>query len=414
MGTTYRGAEKVPYWENIQIAANLVDGKGYAIDLSMRNYMYFHGQQIPVIEGTRPTALKPPIYPLMVALIFLLFGFKNFFALFLFQAIVSALTCGTVFLHLNKYSRNMAIIGSLGLALYPPFVYHSVTATENTTLLLFLIALFFFYLTRIPRNNSLRNWIITGVVGAILALTEVAAIPFILASLFYLALFTITRNPHTFKNVTASIACFMVVISPWILRNYITFNEFMLFKSGSAQSMLRGLYEAGTGIIIPEETFQRLEMEGRDKNEVQEDNAIKKILIPLIYRNLDTFITVNIPRNFMYFWWQTKKYQKDRSLRYLFGRKLPYILLLTFALPSMIYWISSLIINPRTALRENVRQYLGLILILSFTIPYCIFGATLLRYHFPIQLVMFGFFAETLNYLHSKITFPTESLPEPI
>ncbi|MFX0197124.1 MAG: glycosyltransferase family 39 protein [Candidatus Hodarchaeota archaeon] len=382
----------------------------------MYDNRFFHDHQAktPILEGTRPTALKPPVYPLIAALTFLLFGFRNFFALFFLHAFLSALTCLLMFLSLKKYSYNIAAIAGFSLALYPPFVYHSVTVTENTTLLLFLIALFLLCFIKIQENNSLKYWTLTGITGGILALTEVVAIPFILVSLFYITFFTNSPRLKRTKKAAISVLIIISLMLPWLVRNYITFHRFGIFKSGSGQSMLHGLYETGTGILIPEETLLRLELNGRGKNEVEEDNAINEILIPLLYKNLGYLIRVHIPRNFVYFWWETKTHKHDKSLKYLLGRKLPYLVLLIFALPSMVWWSFRMISKPTTTLRENVRENLGIILLVLFTIPYCIYAATLLRYHFPIQLVMFSFFAETLNYSHSKISLFAKSLARPI
>ena len=77
---------------------------------------------------------------------------KNFFALFIAHALLAGFTCSLLFLTITKFSYNTAIIASLALAVYPPFVYHAVITPESTTLLLFLISLFSYRTSKFIRK----------------------------------------------------------------------------------------------------------------------------------------------------------------------------------------------------------------------------------------------------------------------
>src|SRR5690349_1004145 len=100
----YKGNDNVHYFEDVGIAINLVEGNGYVFNFSMIQ------RNVPV----RPTAVKPPMYPLLVSLVFLAFGIKNFFALFVTHAILAALTCLLLYLSVAKFSRITGTIAGLG------------------------------------------------------------------------------------------------------------------------------------------------------------------------------------------------------------------------------------------------------------------------------------------------------------
>ena len=114
---TYRDKDDVKYMEDVEIAINVVEGDGYVYNFSLLN------ANVPL----RPTALKPPVYPVLVSLVFLAFGMKNFFALFLIHAFLASFACALLYLAVAKFSHYRGAIAGLVFALYPPFIYHSVT-----------------------------------------------------------------------------------------------------------------------------------------------------------------------------------------------------------------------------------------------------------------------------------------------
>src|SRR5689334_22435311 len=65
IGLTFHGNTTVVSWEDVAIANNLLEGKGYSIDNVWRSRMLysFVEEEIahPITEGYRPTTLKPPV-----------------------------------------------------------------------------------------------------------------------------------------------------------------------------------------------------------------------------------------------------------------------------------------------------------------------------------------------------------------
>ena len=90
---------------------------------------------------------------------------------------------------------------------------------------------------------------------------------------------------------------------------------------------------------------------------------------------------------------------------YIFGRKLPYILLLVFSIPAILWRLIQLAIYTELSIYKNILDNIMLLLIFIYTFIYTIVGTWLLRYHFPVELAMFIFLAETIVYLFNKIRF---------
>jgi 4-amino-4-deoxy-L-arabinose transferase-like glycosyltransferase len=342
-----------------------------------------------------------------VSLVFLAFGIKNFFALFVTHAILAALTCLLLYLSVAKFSRITGTIAGLGFALYPPFVYHSVAVAESTTLLLFLISLFFYDLMSLYKGFSGRKWLLTSMVGGLMALTEPATVPFIFLSLLYLAYVTLNTVQQISLELAIAVLVFGAAVAPWTIRNYVTFKELVFIKSCFGSNLKESMYRSG--VRLPAATELSLERAVQGMDEVSEDKAVAKAFTSWIRENPMVYLKL-LPKNFINFWWETDRYRDNQSTSYVLGRRVPYILLLLLGLPGMLWRLVQI---SKTGERRNaaaVYDYLILILIATYTGIYTVMGAWNLRYHFPVEFGMLVFCAETAVYVIDKLRVPSSSV----
>jgi hypothetical protein len=167
-------------------------------------------------------------------------------------------------------------------------------------------------------------------------MTEVTSFLFVLGAIAYSWIFAGKKRGYVLKGPIVAITCFVICLSPWVLRNYIVFNKIGMLRTGSGSSLLWGLRDVGSNISIPEKRLIALEKEGRTKNEADEDDALKKELMSLIGKNYFYYIRKEIFGNFISFWWETNSYHNVNTVKYLLGRKIPYILLLILSLPGFV------------------------------------------------------------------------------
>ena len=386
---TYRDKDDVKYMEDVEIAINVVEGEGYVYNFSLLN------ANVPL----RPTALKPPVYPVLVSLVFLAFGMKNFFALFLIHAFLAAFTCALLYLAVAKFSHYGGAIAGLVFALYPPFIYHSVTVPESTTATLFLISLFCYVLIKVYDRFDQKRWIVVSIIGGLLAMTEPVTVPFIFLALLYVAYLTLGSWQKVSLEMVAAMLVFAATIAPWTVRNYLTFKQFVFIKSNFGSTLVM------SGIRLPQETKLSLAKEVQGMDEVNEDKAIKNAVLLWILENPVMYLR-RLPDNFRSFWWETGRYTNDHSTTYFFGRKLPYILLLIFSIPAMFWNLVQLGTKAKSRSHINIYHGVMFILIFTYTVIYTLVGAVNLRYHFPVEFGMFIFCADTILYLASKVQLP--------
>jgi 4-amino-4-deoxy-L-arabinose transferase-like glycosyltransferase len=403
LGLTFRGNENVRYYDDARIALNIVSGKGFSISYEFRNWLLYttHLKKttIPdlITEGTKPTASKQPVYPLILAALFHCFGAKNFLAVFLIQAVISSLTAVLLFLALKDVSSLTGLTAGLGTAFYPAFAWHCTTTPESTTITLFGLAAFFWCLTVLKKRPSLWVWAMIGVVGGIEALTEPVTAPFLAFCFCYAFFFVDGQIYKRCRGLLCAIGVAFLVTSPWLVRNYIVFNRFPLVKDDPGITFTYSMEASGLGTWIPEEKIVLLEHAGRTLSEVEEDEAIRGELRSLLPSHLREYLTIDIPMNFVHFWWDVWSYWDDYSLRYVLNRRLPYVLLLMLAIPSIWTLVDSLLKTPRVTLKGSVVPVGALVLICITCAVYTLFGCHLGRFRLPAEMALFVFAGLTLR-----------------
>ena len=140
-----------------------------------------------------------------------------------------------------------------------------------------------------------------------------------------------------------------------------------------------------------------MEKAGRSRTELEEDEALRRELLALFPSHWREYVTYNVPLHVLHLWWDVPRYWNDYSLRYMAGRRLPYLLLLGLALLHVPRAAARLVRQPRATLRNEVVLVSASILALTYTVVYGVFGAFQSRYRLPVELGLFVFVAGTLG-----------------
>jgi 4-amino-4-deoxy-L-arabinose transferase-like glycosyltransferase len=201
-------------WEMGRVARSLAQGQGFSS---------------PLPSPTGPTAIVGPVYPLLLALIFKIFGVystASAIAVRVVQSIFASLTC--VFVYLCGRDTVGDAAGKLAAiiwALFPLNIFFTVTKVWETSLTALLAAALFWYMLPLRRSLSIRRWSVTGALLGIAALTStslvVLVIPFALSALW-------RNGTRLFRPAIIGALTCVVVVSPWLVRNYVVFGKFML------------------------------------------------------------------------------------------------------------------------------------------------------------------------------------------
>ncbi len=187
------------------IARNLVRGKGY-------------------LRLNKPTATRGPVYPYFLYLIYNVFGIGHYAALAA-QIFWNMVNCSLIYaLSLELFDhRKTGLLAALGWALYLPE-----TAVDSIWLFsepLFIVLLLLFSIVLV-RGMKSKKVAYHALAGALLGLTALCrpitqAFPLILLPVLFRIYYPDRR--FALRSGSLLLICFMLVLSPWIIRNYKTF-----------------------------------------------------------------------------------------------------------------------------------------------------------------------------------------------
>jgi 4-amino-4-deoxy-L-arabinose transferase-like glycosyltransferase len=210
----------IEHWAFGRVARSLVTGHGFG----------------NVFADTGPTAVLSPVYAYLLAGIFWMFGphtRASVITALAINSLFSALTCIPVFLLARRCFGHRVAMWSGWLWAFSPYgIYYGADWAWSTCLLTLLLCCLFLIALKLENSGSLLHWTGFGLLTGVATLTE----PVTLAVVPFLGAFTCYRRYRQrltwLLPATAASLAFLAVLSPWIIRNYETFHQFIPVRSG--------------------------------------------------------------------------------------------------------------------------------------------------------------------------------------
>ncbi len=225
---------------------------------------------------------RPPGYPSWLALWYGIFGENGRFLASFIQIILTAISAGILYQIITKhFSKRAAWIGSLIFALEPNSAYYS-TLLLSDSLFVFFIVYGFHEL--IVKERVLYAGILLGVAALIRPVAYyVPLVIFIYA--------VISRIP--FRKFVLYLLGFLLIITPWMVRNWIVVDSFDISSSGISTyyryvlPSFRAFVSNGTYDDIREQTVRAFDdavAKGARPNEFMSRELRKEIIAhPISY-----------------------------------------------------------------------------------------------------------------------------------
>ncbi len=207
--TTYVEPQSDGEYDN-NIALNILAGNGF--DLEDSSYS------------------RPPLYPLLIAGIYKLFGNNNYLGLRLAQSVVSSFMCLLIYLiGLRLMGRSIGVIAGSIASIYPVFIT-SCSIYRIECLSSFLLTLVTWWIIKIREDLSYLRVCLLGILLGIMALVSgmmVLYIIFLLAAMAWTGYFRQWPLKKTIAFILILFLCFALPIAPWAIRNWKVYNAFV-------------------------------------------------------------------------------------------------------------------------------------------------------------------------------------------
>jgi 4-amino-4-deoxy-L-arabinose transferase-like glycosyltransferase len=205
--------------ETGRIARSMVEGRGFSS---------------PLHADTGPTAWMTPLYPLLLAGVFKVFGIytkASAIAMLSLDSLFSALTCIPIFLIARKnFGRRSAMWAAVAWALFPYAIYFSADFIWSTTLTTLMLALIFAAALGLEETDSRGRWFGFGGLYGLAALVDPIVLSVAIPLAMWMALRLWRQHLRSATAAGAALFAFVLVVSPWFVRNHRAFHTFIPFR----------------------------------------------------------------------------------------------------------------------------------------------------------------------------------------
>lgn len=245
-------------WEMGRIARSLATGHGYSSP--------FNGE-------SGPTAWTPPLYPLILAGVFKLFGVytkASAWVILTINCVFSAATAPLVYEIARRCFRRgtgtRANAGSIALwsawlwALYPAAMQYAVRWVWDMALTAFLFTWILVLALRVrgigehdadaPRHQTLERWVAFGLLWGVVGLTNSSLLSFLPACAVWMIWRVIRVRaviPSVARNAILAAVCCAAVLAPWVIRNSLVFHAFVPMRANFGAELYESVLPANNG-----------------------------------------------------------------------------------------------------------------------------------------------------------------------
>lgn len=215
-------------WEQGNVAEALLAGQGFGSPFA----------------STQPSAIMPPVYPLIVAVFFHLFGVHtahSILAIGVFDCLINSLACIPLFLLArNSFGGRVALWAGWTWAFFPYGIYFAAGWAWSTHLLLVFLYWLLYLAQELERTPSLGIWAGFGLLAGCAGLTE----PSILLVVAFLLAFAAWRiadaGKHWLQPALVASLVLAVVLAPWLVRDEIVFHRFIPMRDSMGLELWMG------------------------------------------------------------------------------------------------------------------------------------------------------------------------------
>jgi 4-amino-4-deoxy-L-arabinose transferase-like glycosyltransferase len=309
-----------------RIARALVTGYGYAD---------------PFSGHTGPTAWVTPLYPLLLAGVFKLFGvytLTSAWVILTLNSLFSALTTRTIWeIALRCFNLRVARWSAWIWALYPAAMQYAVRWVWEMTLTTLLFTALLVVALRMRRvgepsgdgsrpglpSATMRRWAAFGLLSGLIALSNPSLLPFFPLCGVWILMGTY-RQPRQAAGVLLSMIVCLALVAPWSWRNWRNFHAIIPLRSNFGAELYMGNGPGAFGMLMeydhPNQSVHELDRYKR-LGEIRYSQVQGERTKALIRQQPVRFLVLSLKR-FYYYWMGVPRPFQDHGILNEYGRDL--------------------------------------------------------------------------------------------
>ena len=342
-----------------------------------------------------PSALLPPLYPFFLYVIKTVTSLEgpSLINLIIFiQIILSTYSVYLFFqINLNFFEIKLSLINSLIFSIIPLNIY-ACGQTSSICLQMFFFLFFLKLLFQLLKTQNKKNIIFFSLASSMTILIRGEFILLFILTIFFIYLNKKIKTINILKIITITI----LVISPYVVRNYIQFNQFFIVKSlgynlwkGNNQLSTVGGYEDFKSLEFTHLNNKITKIKKNKYYEINRDNIFLKEATSNITAKPIYYFKLYIKKFFTYFFIDiNSKYPNYNNFLHLF----PIIVISIISAPGLF------IVLKKKSFKSRYLIFLLLFNIIIFSVFFI-----LPRYKLvilPMQIILAAYFA---NYVLKKL-----------
>jgi len=305
------------------------------------------------------------------------------------QLLLSSLTCVFVFktMEMALGHRKAAILSGILCALYLPYIRYAHDLMTETLFIFFFVVSVYFVLASVS-GRSTKKAILGGVFGGLATLTRAAMSSlWVLFAIWYLIVFR-KELKAAIRIGCVALACFALVVSPWLVRSYVIHGAPIMASIGNLQ-LWTGSNPVYDGAFYGRAPRRRALWKKPGASEGDRSKMLTREAIHFILENPYRYLEF-CSRRYSDFWRISRpRLEKFKPTPHNFCRSLPTVI---FPLAPL-----GMILGVRK--RKELSLLLGAVLF--FSGAHAVFGAVE-RYRIPLDWIFIGYASLFLCFLFGK------------
>jgi 4-amino-4-deoxy-L-arabinose transferase-like glycosyltransferase len=283
-------------------------GFGFEMGRIGRSIAEGHGFSSPYEGNTGPSAWEPPLYPYLIGGVFKVFGIYSLasaWILLSINALFATLTTIPIFSIAHRtFGSRIAAWSAYVWALCPYIWYWSIHWIWDTTFTPLVLACVFLLALELQDWPGWRGWVVFGALYGVGALANPTMLAFLPFCGLWIWRQRYRRGLPSMVGVVLSSLTFFLVLSPWLIRNYEVFGQFVFIRDDFGLQFRLGNGPSADGMLMPyfQPNLNQLELEKFQRlGELGYATECKRFAFDWVRAHPGRFVIISLKR-FFYFW----------------------------------------------------------------------------------------------------------------